>query len=423
MANCQIFRIFAQIYAKRLRQSDGVFSLMTIPNHMSGKPKFNKANMLKAACTTLMAFGLSLIMMQPFSLSIATLISSNDRNDFNITDFYNIVADGRDVRSVDRDIVILDITGADREDLAFVLDALPVFEPRAVGLDVMFDEPHYDDSLLLAAIAKLPAMVMVVDVKGEKNHGAEKFIVSDKSFFVNDINKDGYFGASNLPTRFEGGVVREFAVDYPLVGGGSIASFPVAIAERVDSVAVAKLRSRGLHLENINYPSRTFRHVFWQNLGDNPDALRDKVVLIGALDNPGDRHATPPQHQMSGIEIHAHSLATILNGTYIDSLGSFSNLAIAFTLCFAMALVHVCMPPEFKALALRFIQVLLLYFIIRIGYYFFIEHSLIINFSYTLLMMTFVLFACDIWFGAYGTVKYYKKYKSRRAQKKQPTNQ
>lgn len=87
--------------------------------------KAKSTNLLKAAGITLLAFGLSLVLMQPFSLSIATLISSNDRHDFNITDFYNIIADRRQVRELDRDIVILDIKDATREDVAVILDVLP----------------------------------------------------------------------------------------------------------------------------------------------------------------------------------------------------------------------------------------------------------------------------------------------------------
>lgn len=52
-----------------------------------------------------------------------------------------------------------------------------------------------------------------------------------------------------------------------------------------------------------------------------------------------------------------------------------------------------------KGLLLRVLQVGLLYLSIRVGYYFFIEHNVIINFSHTLLMLTFGLFACDIWIG------------------------
>lgn len=83
-------------------------------------------------------------------------------------------------------------------------------------------------------------------------------------------------------------------------------------------------------------------------------------------------HATPTQKQMSGIEIHAHALSTILNRNYLDTVGTFGNLAIAFALCFILAMIHLRLPAEFKSLALRLIQLILLYFIIRIGYYFFI---------------------------------------------------
>lgn len=203
--------------------------------------------------------------------------------------------------------------------------------------------------------------------------------------------------------------MREFAVDYPLVDGGTIPSFPVAVAELVDTAAVARLRRRRKNLEIINYPSRNFRKVYWENLGDDPEVLCGRIALVGAVNDPSDLHATPPQLKLSGIEIHALALATILNDNYIDSLGPFANLVIAFALCFLMALIHLVLPVEFKSLALRFIQISVLYTVIRIGYYAFIEHSLIIDFSYTFLMLAFVLFACDIWFGVPGFCKYLRK--------------
>lgn len=376
---------------------------------LNGKSRKIAEKVAKAIGITLLAFGLSLVIMQPFTISLATLVSAKDRQDFNITDFYNIIADGREVRELDRDIVIVDITGATREDVAFILDVMPDFEPRAVGLDVIFDVPHgEEDSLLINALVRMPDLAMIVDVEGERERGAEKFSVSEKSFFVSDLTP-GHFGASNLPTKFDGGVVREFAVDYPLVDGGVMPSFPVAVASMVDTSAVSRLRSRGKHLEIINYPSRTFRHVKWENFGDDPDLLRGKIALIGAMENQSDMHATPPQRKLSGIEIHALALSTILNDNYIDSLGSFTNLAIAFVLCFLMAIIHLSLPPEFKSLALRLLQVAVLYAIIRIGYSFFIEHSLIIDFSYTLLMMAFVLFACDIWYGVPGFCRYARR--------------
>ena len=47
----------------------------------------------KAVGITLLAVGLSLVLFQPFSFSAASLLSTHERKDFNMTDFYNIVAD------------------------------------------------------------------------------------------------------------------------------------------------------------------------------------------------------------------------------------------------------------------------------------------------------------------------------------------
>ncbi len=367
----------------------------------------------QATGITLLAFFLSTILLQPFSLSIATLISSNDKRDFDITDFYNIIADSRAVRAVDRDITILDITDATREDVALILDALPDFEPRAVGLDVMFDVPHADDSLLLDALRRLPDIVLLVDVEPTKAHGADVFMLGDTSFFYNDFR--GYtYGASNLPTKGVGGVVREFVTSFPMDDGSQMPSFAAAVVSKVDTTALASLAARGTHTELINYPSRRFRSVYWEELGDHADDIRDHVVLIGAVGNPADMHATPPQKMMSGIEVHARAVSTILNDNYMTPLPRFWNMAIAFVLCFALALIHIKLPAEFKALVLRVIQIGLLYVIIVTGYHFFIDRSIVINFSYTLLMLTFVLFACDIWLGVKGVRKYWKKYRTNR---------
>lgn len=382
------------------------------------KDKFTIANLLKAAVLTVIAFGLSFVLMQPFSLSLAMLISSNDRHDFSITDFYNIAADSREVRELDSDIVLVDISDVTREEVAYLLDALPEFEPRAVGLDVMFDVPHDDDSLLLAAIAKLPDMVMIVDVEPDKERGANTFHIGQTSFFYDSIGHRSY-GASNLPTKYAGGVVREFPVEFKMgdltpPNNNIIPSFSVALAEKIDSASVAELKARGKMNENINYPSRNFVIIPWDEIASYAEDLRGHVVLIGAVNSDDDMHLTPVQRKMSGLEIHAMALSTIINRNYLDNVGKWGDMLIAFFLCYVLAFIHVALPLEFKALALRILQLILVCGIVYVGYYFFVEENLVVNFSYSLLMMAFILFACDIWFGSIGLYKAYRRNRKNR---------
>lgn len=355
-------------------------------------------------------------MMQPLSLSVATLVSSNDRTDFNITDFYNIVADSRNVRTLDPDIVLIDIADASRDEIADLIDALPAFEPRAVGLDVAFVEERPGDEFLIDAVNANPEMVMLVDVIPDKALNATTFTPEKASYFTPD--HDGRpMGAANLPTKIPGGVVRSFVVEYPAAQGHEpVHSFPVEIARIADPDAFACLKARGHSHENINYPSRTFRTVQFDQIGDKPELLRDRILLVGALHDQSDLHATPPQIRMSGLEIHAHALSTILHREYLEELPEFGNIAIACLLCFLLAYIHLSLPAAAKSLILRIIQVALLYLILRVGYYYFIDRSLIVNFSYTLLMLTFVLFACDIWLGMSALINRFLN------RKKQPAN-
>lgn len=364
---------------------------------------------LQAVIITVLAFGLSELMMQPVSLSVATLVSSNDRTDFNITDFYNIVADSRKVRTLDPEVVLVDIGDATRADIADLLDALPAFEPKAVGVDITFEEVRPGDEYLIDAIRSNRNLVMVVDVEPDKALNGTKFRIAESSYFMDSI-PEVPIGAANLPTKIPGGVVRNFVIDYPPADSDAVAvnSFPVAIASLVAPDAVADLRSRGRQQEFINYPSRTFRIISYDELADKGDLLTDKIVLVGAMNDETDLHATPPQIRMPGLEIHAHALSTILHRDYLHELSSASNLILACVLCFLMALTHVALPSAYKSLVLRVVQLALLYLLLRLGYHYFVDKKILINFSYALLMITFVFFACDIWFSGRALLQKYK---------------
>lgn len=355
------------------------------------------ARMLKALCIALLAFGFSLILAQPFSFSVGTLMSSPDSRDFNMTDFYNIIADSRPVRSYDDKVVIIDIERTSRDDVTDVLELLSVMEPAAVGLDVTFNEPHEDDSRLLAAIDNCPNLVMAVGV-GALPGSRDTFLVDDYSFFY-DPRSPHTYGAVNLPTKSARGTIREFPLSFPGQFGKPIPSFAVAVAEKADADAVAALRERGNKTETIDFPSRTFDVIPWQELPDHPEMVKDRVVLVGAMHEFGDVHRTPLSEEMSGVMIHAHAVSTILRGNYYTRAAQWVNLGLAFLLCFLLALANLSLRVQIKGLVLRVVQVLVLYLIIRVGYSLFVDRRLIMDFSFSLLMLTFALFACDVWIG------------------------
>ncbi len=359
----------------------------------------------KAVGITLLAVGLSLVLFQPFSFSAASLLSTHERKDFNMTDFYNIVADSRLVRDLDRDIVLINIDDTDRDDITELLRIIPMCEPRLIGLDVTFNVPRVGDSMLIAAIRNCPNLVQVAVVDYISGDDQAPFRLGERSYFYDSISYMPH-GAANLPVKFEGASVREFPVWFDMPFGKRFPSFPVALALQIDSAAVARLEARGNQRELIDYPSRTYEVIDWRDIIDNVDHLKGKIVLLGAVSEEADFHRTPVRDRMAGIEIHARALGTILRGDYLTKVSDTVNMAIACLLCFLLAVAHLRIPVSFKAFLLRILQFGLLFLIIHIGYWLFVGYRIIVDLSYTLLMLTFLLFACDIWIGFPGMLRW-----------------
>ncbi len=359
---------------------------------------------LKAFGITLLAFALSMIMIQPLSFSAATLLSTHERNDFNMTDFYNLVADSRHVRTLDEEIVVIDIADTDREDITLLLEGIAECQPAAVGLDVMFPRKRSGDDRLIEAIRSCPNLVMVVDVDAENG----KFTRGDVSYFYDSV-PDLSHGVSNLRTKFAGGTVRKFQVEYPLAEGDTLDSFPVAVAKVYSPEKYGILAGRGNEAEIINFPSRTFRVYDWDDFEAYSGKIKNRIVMIGDLKSTDDMHRTPVVGDMSGILIHSYALSTILYSDYYHEVSKPVNTLIAFMLCFFMLIVTFILPPDFKGIAMRIIQVGILYMIIRIGYWLFVDHDMIVDFSMSLLMLTFGLFASDIWHGIQNIINYISK--------------
>lgn len=352
----------------------------------------------KAFGVTLLAFVLSLTLMAPFSTSVSALFSTPEKNDFTITDFYNIVADSRAVSRLDDNIVIVNIDNSNRDEIADIISVATLAGAKAIGLDVMFEDQREGDGPLLQAISDAPVIVQPLAMR--QTSDADSFAVRGASYFYTVPGAtESHYAAASMPSRYERSVVREMRTFFPSDSGTAIPSFAVALAEAAAPQAAEQLKARGNRFEMINYHSRRFCTIEPEELLDRADELSDRIVLIGALNETSDQHQTPVNYSMPGVMIHAHSLATILDGAYMKALPKSANMLIGFILCFIIVLTHISLSNGIKGLIIRILQVLMVWFAVQIGYWFFIRQSIIIDFSYSLLMLAFGLFACDIWNG------------------------
>lgn len=383
---------------------------------MSPVQRKHLVTLLTAIGITLVAFVLSWLVARPFGASMDTLLANSDKKDFNMTDFYNIVADSRPVRDLEKDVVVINISGAGRPEITDLLNILSVIEPGAVGIDVTFNRRRPGDTLLLQAIDALPRVVLA---QGLKDVGDGRFAPDDNSWFFDSTRHKYHYGAVNLPSKFEGATIRNFPLWFTAEDGTRVPSFALAVSKltspNYNNPDLEDFLGKAGDYEPIDFPGHDFTIIDWRDVPDRPGDIEGKIVLVGDTGDASDVHMTPVSGRMSGVMIHAYALATLLHGRRYSKVPDLVNILLAGAICVLIVFLSLTLTAQIKGITLRIVQVLLLYLGLRIGYALFVDHRIIMDFSYLLLMIAFVFFACDIWNGG---VYLFNKIKNKICQKK-----
>ena len=365
-----------------------------------------RTRLFKVAGITALSFVLSMLLATPAAFSITSLFSSPDQEDFAISDFFTRMADRRPMRQLDRDIVLADIGFAGREEIAEALELLALCGPKTVALDVLFEEPHDDDSRLLAAIENLPSVVLPVGLEQTRpNPGMGEdtpaFAIGSVGFFY--AHSKAKAGAANLPGRFDRSTIREFRPAYRLADGRTMLSFPAAVAREADPAAFEALRRRAVRtgnaLETVDYASREFTTAPIDRIADSPELFADKIVIVGSFSDIADSHKTPVSATMPGALIHAYALCTILGGRYYDRMPAPVYITLALLLSFCVVWMASGINLRARGLFMRSLQIAIVLLAVWLCYSLFADHRLVVDCSALLLSLTFALFASDIWNG------------------------
>lgn len=352
--------------------------------------------LLKAMAITVLAYVVSLLIISPFSASTSSIFSSAEQNDFELPDLFMQMADNRPVRTLDNRIVLVDIGHADREGIAHMLDVISLSGAHSVGLDVNFVEPRGNDSHLINAVDGIPGIVLPVEVKEHDG----KFVVDAVPFFLDSIS-DYRLGVVNLASAGDRHRIREFTYSFAMQNGDTLRSYSQALAEKYDPAAARRSleRARPANVDIIDYPSREFTVVDGEEIDEYAEFLTDKIVILGARADSGDMHTTPVNAYMAGMEIHAHSVATILNGNRLSKVPGYVDKIIGILICYIIVLMTISIKALYRGALIRILQVFLVFGVVWMGYTMLMEQGWIMNLSSALLMIAFGIFAVDIWNG------------------------
>lgn len=221
------------------------------------------------------------------------------------------------------------------------LERLAELNPRVLAVDLLLSEPSPDDAALASTLGRFPKVVISAALHSDPA-GPPRWIEPAAGLRARALL--GHVHASP-----EGGVVRSVLLAKEAAGrrlwalglqAVRLAEDAAAPLEAADYVEVASRRIpaalSGERQMIVNYAGveGTFARVPFAALMDSAApaaALRDRIVVLGVTaQGTGDRLFTPVSSAglgMSGIEIHANVMRTILDGAFLTHLAPAGEFA------------------------------------------------------------------------------------------------
>lgn len=225
---------------------------------------------------------------------------------------------------------------------AHVVDALAEAGARVIVFDILFSEPSPDDELLAASIGNagnviLPFVFTTTPTQPTMT-GAGTIDTSLRPLPLLEERAAATGHAAVLPD--EDGIVRKLPAvitasgrHEPSLALAAAAGFlrrPTAIEAAVQDNTLP-FAGRAIPLDDsgsmlINYTDdrasslhfETISYVDAMRGGDACTSARDRIAFIGATATGlGDTFFTPTGRQLSGVEIHAGAMQTILSGHFL----------------------------------------------------------------------------------------------------------
>ncbi len=205
-----------------------------------------------------------------------------------------------------------------RRFLADVLVTLEQKGVRAVGVDILFDQPtNPEEDAALKHTLENYSQPIVVAVGNEQSDLTPRQRAFQAEYLAATVT-----GLANLVKH--DGTVRYTTIAQPAAGGRQL-GFAAALAREIGVILPAE--PEHLVVRDMLTDKPFFRVFPAEHAGLLPRAwFENKIVLIGGILPQQDRHRTPlsalggDRRQMSGVMVHAHMLAQFMDGTGIPNL-------------------------------------------------------------------------------------------------------
>ena len=328
-------------------------------------------------------------------------------DEYSITDVFFDIEHSAGAPTTNDMITLVDMTELrDRSEIADMLNNVSMQDPICMGVDIIFEGTKQDslgNSMLFDVVSGISSKTVFGNKLIDYDSEAEGFGKQITSFFTKNIPvKQGF---CNLTDNMQGSCIREFSVKQNYAGEERV-SFPVAIAQLVsDKYEVPEDENYLINYENTKFPV-----VKYSEIEEKSDLIEGHIVLIGTMGEEEDMHNSP-LGKISGLEIQAYTLLTILNHEDLTKAPVWVNIVIGFVICFLLELmissIELFISRHQGTVFMSFIQesnlliVIFLFlcmaFMCWVTFYSFIRYNYILDGGLILALMALVCESRDIY--------------------------
>lgn len=370
---------------------------------MKDKSSFKKRllKLLKAPIfiRPVVAAGIAIALMHFFAtdvnsdLLMGTLCGSSD---IEVSDFYNRIRAGGSQKTLDDNIVIVNIDSVyDRGDLAMLLAQVSDAAPKAVCLDVLFEEEKEPetDALLADVLATTPNLVV------SQNYSDAD--IAPTADFTQNYSPDTKRGMANLTSNKAHGLVREITPFF-----GDKQQYPclaAAMLQKVDPAGYEYLKTRGGEDEMIRFRPEEFYVAEPDEVYDDPSILKDKIVFLGTVNEEGDLHQTALSEDYPGVIIQANILSMMMHRDYTNHNSETFNTILLLISCLIMTVLYVWLDAA-QNFVMRILPIIWMGVVLVLGCWAFNDFGIYLNAPRTMIMSALSLFVLDTWYAFEGPV-------------------
>lgn len=366
------------------------------------------------------AIPLNLGIMNPIKLGL---------KDFDFNDIsYSKLGKSSDTPIDTSHIVIINIGHADRQGLAALIDKTASYEPKVMGLDVLFDGPREPetDSLLRETINRNRNLVLAVKIQTDSSGRLQP----SRNYFLNDSTLYGY---ANFPNDD----LESVRAYYPFKVDDKdksliLPSFTSTLLKIYKPELYPELQKKAGKKVIINY-TRKVTTDKKQYIVIEPDQLmmdgvdssviKGKIALLAYVNTSPtdveDKKFTPMNEKfagksipdMNGIVVHANIISMALDKDYIKKWPVWATLLLAFAVCWIHMsfFVHYYLEDHiWFHLAAKIAQVGSAIFFVWLGIYLFDQYRLKVDMKLSIL--TIIMAVDVIYFYEAWAVWMHKKY-------------